>query len=56
MSKAFAGFLLALALFLLFISLMLSQKTPHPLFVLLWVLVGCYAGYKLFCAGPSRAA
>lgn len=55
MSKAFAGFLLALSVFLLFISLALSERTPHPLFMLLWVLVGGYSIYKL-CAGPSRAA
>ena len=54
MSKTFAGFLFALSLFMLYISVILSQKAPL-LFILLWVLVGGYSFYKL-CTGPSRAA
>ncbi|HYG81462.1 MAG TPA: hypothetical protein VD861_13785 [Pyrinomonadaceae bacterium] len=55
MSKAFAGFLLALSLFMLVLALMFSQQTPNPLFVLLWVLVGGFSAYKL-CTTPSRAS
>jgi hypothetical protein len=55
MSKAFAGFLFALSLFMLFLALIFSQKTPNPLFVLLWVLLGVYSFYRL-CTAPSRAS
>jgi hypothetical protein len=54
MSKAFAGFLLALSLFMLFLALNFGKSTG-PFFILLWLLIGAFSVYKL-CSSPTRAS
>jgi hypothetical protein len=54
MSKFFAGFLIALSFFVLFLGLTSLEKANH-LFLLLWFIIGAFSVYKL-CAKPLRAA
>ena len=54
MSKFFAGFLLALSFFMLFLGLTALAKA-NPLFLALWLVIGAFSVYKL-CQQPPRAA
>lgn len=54
MSKFFAGFLLALSFFMLFLGLTALEKA-NPLFLLLWLMIGVFSIYKL-CRKPASAS